>query len=90
MYGSGDWNPREHAEDLQMLIPSVQIEIIQDATHVLYNTNNYAEMCENIIKFCDENQQRKETSNLNDGSDSTTTKEKSVEINDSQSETRDS
>jgi len=60
IYGERDWNPKEHAEDLKIFIPSVEIEIMPDSTHVLYCDNYYVEMCEKIMKFCENNDMKKE------------------------------
>jgi len=62
IYGDRDWNPREHAEDLKLVIPSLQIEVMSESTHVLYSDNNYVEMCERIMKFCCKNQKKSEES----------------------------
>jgi len=60
IYGERDWNPKQHAEDLQMLIPSMKIEIIPDSSHVLYCDNNYVDMCAKIVRFCEGSTIKKE------------------------------
>jgi hypothetical protein len=37
-----------------MLIPSLEIEVLENSSHVLYCDNSYIKMCEKILKFCEE------------------------------------
>jgi len=51
-YGENDWNPKQNADDLKQLIPSVQIETVPESGHNMFFENYFDKVCEKIINYC--------------------------------------